>query len=120
VLSESPVVDVNDQASVSNSAYYRQGGMVFAAGTVNWAWGVDDWRVPGRVDPRIQRVTANVLRAFRQGGPPVAAAAVPAPPVQGWLTGLLIGGTLLLVALLGFGIWYVRRPRVPAYDPSAE
>jgi hypothetical protein len=121
VLSESPVVDINDVASVSNSSYYRKGGMVFAAGTVNWAWGVDDWRLPGLVDPRIQRVTANVLRAFRQGGPPVAAAvAEPPAPVPDWLTWVLVGGTLLFVTLLGFGIWYIRRPRVPAYDPWAE
>lgn len=65
VLSASPVTDLQGQPSVANSAYYRQGGMVFTAGTVDWAWGLDDWRQARLVDPRVQRVTANVLEAFR-------------------------------------------------------
>src|SRR5262249_8668127 len=53
VLAESPVVNSRGEASTANSIYYRRGGMVFAAGTIDWAWGLDDSRVPGRVDPRI-------------------------------------------------------------------
>jgi hypothetical protein len=70
VLSESPVADLSGRQSVSHSSYYQQGGMVFTAGTIDWAWALDDSRIAGHVDSRIQRVTANVLNAFRQGAPP--------------------------------------------------
>ncbi|HZR97380.1 MAG TPA: N,N-dimethylformamidase beta subunit family domain-containing protein [Chloroflexota bacterium] len=108
VLSASPVTDVQGQPSVANSAYYRQGGMVFAAGTVNWAWGLDDWRQPGLVDPRIQRVTANILEAFRQGRPP---ASPPASAPSNAPLGLL-AVAFVAVAAAAAGAWYWRR-RVP-------
>lgn len=118
VLSESPVEDINGKSSVSHSSYYRQGGMVFAAGTVNWAWALDDWRLPGLVDARLQRTTANVLRAFRQGGPPVLAEPPPASPFPiPWL----VGGSVVALGLVAAGVvWYARRPRAPVYDPWAE
>jgi hypothetical protein len=70
VLSESPVRDREGRTSVSHSSYYRQGGMVFTAGTIDWSWGLDDSRMAGQVHPGIQRMTANVLNAFRDGAPP--------------------------------------------------
>ncbi len=72
ILTESPVVAMDGRATVAHSVYYRQGGMVFAAGTIDWAWALDDVRWPDRVDPRIQRTTANILRAFREGTAPRA------------------------------------------------
>jgi hypothetical protein len=81
ILAESPLIDTLGKPSVSHATYYRQGGMVFAAGTVDWPWGLDDYWRPGHVDPRLQRTTANILAAFRAGVPPIpdapAVAAVP-------------------------------------------
>jgi hypothetical protein len=113
VLSASPVTDLQGQPSTANSAYYRQGGMVFAAGTVDWAWGLDDWRQAGLVDPRLQRVTANVLDAFRAGRPPQGEA-VPAP--SGAVPGLLIAGLLAVAAAAAAGGWYWRRRPAPRPD----
>jgi hypothetical protein len=123
VLAESPVVGYNGRPSVSHSTYYRQGGMVFAAGTIDWAWALDDLRqrwsdAPSRVDPRIQRVTANVLRAFRQGGPPVRASSSHEGAVPSWLlAGLAVGAAAALGTATA---WLVLRRRGPQYDPWLE
>jgi hypothetical protein len=113
VLSASPVMDLQGQPAVANSAYYRQGGMVFTAGTVDWAWGLDDWRQAGLVDPRIQRVTANVLDAFRQGRPPEAPAAPAPSSVPTWALAM---GLLAIVAAAVAGAWYWRRRLLPRGD----
>jgi hypothetical protein len=55
--------------AVANATIYTapSGATVFAAGTMQWSWGLDDWNNPGwrgertPVDPRAQRITANVL-----------------------------------------------------------
>ncbi|MFN8524214.1 MAG: DUF6605 domain-containing protein [Chloroflexota bacterium] len=73
ILSETPVTDTLGRPGKAHSTYYRKGGMVFAAGTVNWAWGLDNSRGRNLVDPRIQRLTANLLDAFKRGGPPPGA-----------------------------------------------
>jgi hypothetical protein len=120
VLSASPVVDLQGRTVVANSTYYRQGGMVFAAGTVDWAWGLDDWRAPGLVDARLQRVTANVLDAFRQGRPPreAPAARPAAADAFPWL--LLAAGLLLPLLGVAGAFWYLRRRTSKRYDPWAE
>jgi hypothetical protein len=116
-LSASPVTDLQGQPAMANSAYYRQGGMVFTAGTVDWAWGLDAWRQAGLVDERIQRATANVLEAFRQGRPPQAEPAPGGGAAVPWLVG---AGLLLLVAVAATGLWYWRRrPIPPPEDPWA-
>jgi hypothetical protein len=118
VLSASPVEDAQGQSAVANSAYYRQGGMVFTAGTVDWAWGLDDWRQGGLVDPRLQRVTANVLEAFRLGRPPQPETA-PAPPGAPFWR--LAAGLLAVGAAATAGAWYWRRRPLPQPDdPWAE
>jgi len=106
VLSDSPLVNVDGVASVSNSAYYQRGGMVFAAGTVDWAWALDDVRVPDRVDPRIQRVTANVLQAFRAGAPPAAA---PPPAAARPLFLGLAAGALAVALGAAWAAWALQR-----------
>lgn len=49
------------------------GALVFAAGTIQWAWGLDNLNVPtlrsSRWSPAAQQITRNVLARFRQ--PPI-------------------------------------------------
>ena len=51
----------------------RSGAMVFAAGTMQWSWGLDDWGAPAlrpaRRHPDIEGITKNVLERFLGTGP---------------------------------------------------
>jgi sugar lactone lactonase YvrE len=61
VLARSPVVDVNGRPDWHEATIRATppGGFVFAAGTIEWAWGLAH---PEHADRRVQRVTENVLR----------------------------------------------------------
>jgi hypothetical protein len=63
VLSQSPFTDSGGAPVTANSSIYQapSGAWVFGAGTVSWSWGLDLANV---VDPRIQRITANLLQRF--------------------------------------------------------
>src|SRR5207302_457515 len=64
VLSRSPFVDsFSGTTGIANSSIYQapSGAWVFGAGTTSWSWGLD---LDGVVDPRIQRMTANLLNRF--------------------------------------------------------
>jgi hypothetical protein len=63
VLSQSPFTDAGGTAMTANSSIYQvpSGAWVFGAGTTSWSWGLDLANV---VDPRIQRITANLLQRF--------------------------------------------------------
>ncbi|TMI10515.1 MAG: hypothetical protein E6H40_08315 [Betaproteobacteria bacterium] len=63
VLSQSPFTDGGGPAMTANSSIYQapSGAWVFGAGTTSWSWGLD---LAGTVDPRIQRITANLLQRF--------------------------------------------------------
>jgi SAM-dependent methyltransferase len=37
------------------------GGIAFAAGSLQFSWGLDEWAEPGRADPRLQRFMRNAL-----------------------------------------------------------
>ena len=67
-LSNSPVFNTeNGQTDTANSSIYTapSGAMVFAAGTIEWCWGVDGFAGGAAlVNPGVQRVTANVLARF--------------------------------------------------------
>ena len=66
VLSASPVKG-KDGKAISNSAIYAtaKGARVFSAGTIYWAWKLDDNDLVRRgADPRVQRMTANILDAM--------------------------------------------------------
>src|SRR5438034_564277 len=56
----------------SNSSVYQapSGAWVFAAGTIAWSWGLDNFNGYNFADPRIQQTTANVLNAFLTGVAP--------------------------------------------------
>ena len=71
LLSSSPFSDVDGQADVANSSIYQapSGAWVFDAGTVSWSTGLDNLPDNTRADRRIQRITANLLRAFLHGAP---------------------------------------------------
>src|SRR5207249_5239050 len=65
LLSQSPYTDPGPPPTpmVANSSIYQapSGAWVFGAGTVSWSWGLDLANV---VDPRIQRITANLSQRF--------------------------------------------------------
>ncbi len=49
------------------------GAIVFAAGTMQWSWGLDDWGAPGlrsaRSHPDVGRITKNLLARFLGSAP---------------------------------------------------
>jgi hypothetical protein len=61
VLARSPVIDVSGRSDVQEGAVrdVASGAFVFAAGTMEWSWGLSK---PGIADQRVQRITENVLR----------------------------------------------------------
>lgn len=61
VLAHSPVVDVFGRHDVQEATTrdLPSGAFVFAAGTVEWSWGLSK---PSVADPRVQRITENVFR----------------------------------------------------------
>jgi hypothetical protein len=64
----------------ANSSVYQapSGAWVFAAGTIGWSYGLDNYSGANAVDPRIQQTTANVLNAFLNGAPPTISSFTPA------------------------------------------
>lgn len=77
VLAVSPWTALTDSSrrGVAHMAVHRatSGALVFAAGTIQWAWGLDDFNVPvlrsSRLSPAAQQVTRNILRRFTGLGP---------------------------------------------------
>jgi len=71
VLSQSPYTDPYSGPLTANSSVYQapSGAWVFGAGTTSWSWGLSD-DGDGYMDPRIQRITANVLNRFGVYPPP--------------------------------------------------
>jgi hypothetical protein len=72
VLAESPWQALNDAQlqGVAHMTCYEaaSGAVVFATGSIQWAWGLDDFNAPALRDSRLsesaQRITRNVLRRF--------------------------------------------------------
>ncbi len=77
VLAHSPVVDVNGRADFHEATVRDgpDGAFVFAAGTIEWSWGL--WR---SADPRVRKITENV---FRRAGLDPVSDTVPSPQVPG-------------------------------------
>ncbi len=80
LLSHSPYTSSGRVSDYANSSIYQapSGAWVFAAGSISWSWGLDDFNYT-LADPRIQRVTANVLNAFLNGAPTVQKLTMSAP-----------------------------------------
>ncbi|MCC2640750.1 MAG: uncharacterized protein K0S45_1163 [Nitrospira sp.] len=70
ILAESPY-QFEGQAHVGHMATYSHsnGATVFAAGTIQWSWGLDDFNAPelraSSINPQAQQITRNVLARFR-------------------------------------------------------
>ncbi len=68
VVGFSPVVGwLGDDSAVSAVYAAASGAPVFSAGTIEWAWALDDWgheEIGRYADPRVQRLTKNVLDAL--------------------------------------------------------
>jgi DNA-binding beta-propeller fold protein YncE len=62
VVARLQLVDAYGVPGAGTTAYYRapSGALVFAAGTIEWPLGVD--RASDAYDPRMERMTANVIR----------------------------------------------------------
>ena len=77
VLSASPVRSNVGKRRVANSTLYqsKSGAWVFDASSIDWSWGLDDFRqgwyayAPDRKhpSPAIERITENILNAFENG-----------------------------------------------------
>jgi len=44
----------------------RSGATVFATGSIQWSWGLDNFRTPIAVSPAVQQITRNVLARLQQ------------------------------------------------------
>lgn len=71
ILAQSPY-EFEGQPHVAHMASYTlsDGTTVFAAGTIQWSWGLDDFNAPelrlSSLNPGAQQITRNVLARFRQ------------------------------------------------------
>jgi P pilus assembly chaperone PapD len=81
VLSDSPVTGQEIGSSHANSSIYTaaSGARVFAAGTIEWSWGLDNYGSRHTANAGIQKTTANILYNFNGGSPPPP----PPPPPPG-------------------------------------
>ena len=77
LLSQSSYTNYDGLADWANSSIYQalSGAWVFAAGTIGWSWGLDNYGNHSVADSRIQRTTANILNQFINSGTPVIIAA---------------------------------------------
>ncbi|MBI1764947.1 MAG: hypothetical protein HYR56_26350 [Acidobacteria bacterium] len=70
-LAHSPLVDENGPGASDMALYqHSSGANVFATGSMQWSWGLDDyfawWSHPYRVNEAAQQITRNVLARFAQ------------------------------------------------------
>ena len=76
VLGRTPIRLRDGRAGASEATLYRasSGAFVFAAGTIQWSWGLDDWGAPALrpavANPDARRITANLMRAFGRAPAP--------------------------------------------------
>lgn len=76
-LSSSPFQTSNNTTEYQQSTIYQapSGAWVFAAGTIEWSWGLYNDDAQSYADPRIQQITANLLNRFAAGAQPLPAGA---------------------------------------------
>lgn len=74
VLAASPWTSLTSPSThgVAHMSLYTaaSGVLVFATGTIQWAWGLNDFNAPAlrsrRTSPAAQQITRNVLARFRE------------------------------------------------------
>jgi len=65
------------QTATSNMTIYRStaGSLVFATGSMQWSWGLDDFNAPAlrtpRMNPAAEQITRNVLERFGAASHPI-------------------------------------------------
>lgn len=72
-LAHSPVTRADGRSDFADMSIYeaRSGAMVFATGTIQWSWGLDEGPSGRRrTNAAAQQITRNVLFAFIRGTPP--------------------------------------------------
>jgi hypothetical protein len=75
VLARAWVQSLNVERLPTESTIYvaPSGANVFAAGTMQWSWGLDDWGAPklrsARSHPDVARITKNLLARFLGSAP---------------------------------------------------
>jgi len=86
ILSNSPVCCSDDQWDTSRntdaqSTIYTapSGARVFGAGTIDWAWGLDNYSSGNTANAGIQQTTANILANFTSGSSTTAPAVTLSP-----------------------------------------
>jgi len=82
-LAHSPVTDSSGNRDFGDMTIYHaaSGAYVFAAGTMQWSWGLDNFADGSHgafVSPGAQQITRNVLNRFISGGAPAKRRAVAA------------------------------------------
>jgi hypothetical protein len=87
-LAHSPFVDQGRTRYADMTIYTAaSGALVFATGSMQWNWGLDDYNVPEwhtpRTNPAAQQITRNVLNRMlaRPGHPVTPRSAIPSPIV---------------------------------------
>ena len=78
ILAESPWTALADptQGGLAHMSVYtaQSGAVVFATGTIQWAWGLDDYNAPSlrssRLSAAAQQITRNVLSRFTASASP--------------------------------------------------
>jgi hypothetical protein len=74
-LFETPLDDGSGCPQVQCATYYERqpafdvfgiGGGIFAAGSIQWSWGLDPSEAGTQPDPRMQLLTANVIRGLSE------------------------------------------------------
>lgn len=69
-LAHSPFIRRNGTLNFADTTVYEapSGAIVFATGTIQWSWGLDDYNVPesrtSRASAAVERITRNVLARF--------------------------------------------------------
>ncbi|MDT4912910.1 MAG: hypothetical protein QOC66_2038, partial [Pseudonocardiales bacterium] len=91
LLSHSPYTTVAGGSDYAQSSIYQagSGAWVFAAGSIEWSWGLYNYNRAQFADVRIQQITANVLNRFSNGvpiPPPAKPTNLTATPSNGAVT----------------------------------
>ena len=102
-LAHSPFIDHGGRRRYADMTIYRaaSGAFVFATGSMQWNWGLDDYNAPvwhpKRADPRAQRITHNVLDRMLATDP------IPTPPQGSGRPSLIV-----IVAAIGASVYVLR------------